>query len=404
MEKLFDIQSLILQQFTNQPFYKRLIFEQFSLENPLTGIIGPRGIGKTTYLLQTVLKHGAQQAKALYVSADNIYFLETKLIELVDRLYKETDVRLLCIDEIQKYANWNQELKNIYDTYMDFKIIFSGSSMIDLIKSKYDLSRRVTLHHLYGFSLREYCEFYADIKLPVMSLTDIIKNHTQICQQLNITKILIYFKQYLQSGYYPFFKRFQHEQEKYQAIENTSLKAIYEDIATSHQVKSNTLLTIEKIYKYVVHSLPGEINAYKLAKTLAKDFDSISTYLSYLQQAGLIRAIYPKKSGKALLRNPIKMFPDNTNLIHASHLPHLQDNMLGKIRETFSVNQLQNAGYPILYSQIGDFAVDDFYLEIGGKNKNHRQIKKSDDAFIFADGILSGINRKIPLYLLGFLY
>jgi uncharacterized protein len=404
MEKLFDIQALILKQFSNQPFYERLIFKQISLDNQLTGIVGTRGIGKTTYLLQTALQHGAKELKALYISADNVYFLETKLIDLVDRLYKETNVRLLCIDEIQKYSQWNQELKNIYDTYMDFKIVFSGSSMIDLINSKYDLSRRVTLHHLHGFSLREYCAFYAGIELPHFSLPEIIEKHTQICQEISIPNILMYFNQYLQCGYYPFFKRFQQEQDKYQAIENTSLKAIYEDIATLHRVQSTTLATIEKIYKYVLHSLPGELNAYKLANILAKDFESVSTYLRYLQEAGLIRSIYPKKSGKALLRNPIKMFPDNTNLIYASNLPHLQDNLRGKLRETFAVNQLQNAGYAMLYSPIGDFMVDDFCLEIGGKNKTVGQIKEATQGFVFADGILSGLHRKIPLYLLGLLY
>ena len=156
MNKLFDIQQIIIGQFENQPFYAREVFKQINLDNYITGIVGPRGIGKTTFLLKHAIEMGAKDGRALYVSADNLYFLNNPLVELVDQLYKETDIRLLCIDEIHKYPNWNQELKNIADTYPEFRLLFSGSSTIDLINGKYDLSRRVTLLHLNCLSFRDY--------------------------------------------------------------------------------------------------------------------------------------------------------------------------------------------------------------------------------------------------------
>lgn len=404
MEKLFEIQKILLDEFENLPFYSRKIFDEMPLTNQINGIVGARGVGKTTFLLKQTLNYGAKKRKALYISADNLFFLNNRLIDLVDYLYKQTDVRFLCIDEIHKYPNWKQELKNISDTYLSFQIVFSGSSMIDLLDGKYDLSRRVILYKLYGFSFREYLEFYHKFSLPVLSFHEVIHDHLKITQEIKIPQILKHFKDYLKLGYYPFFDRFPKERLKFQALENAVHMTIYEDIGTLHSLKTPSLFIIEQLLKFIINSSPGEINASKLAKNLKKDFDSISTYLKYLEQAGLIRFIYPGNSGQAYLRNPIKMFPENTNLIHASFVPITQDDAIGKIRETFVVNQIQNSLIPIYYSNKGDFKIENYIVEIGGKNKNNKQIKDEKNAFILADNILTGTKNTIPLYLLGLLY
>src|SRR3990167_7508106 len=206
MERLFEIQRIILEQVEQDPYFWRDQFDLFTAVRQICGIVGARGVGKTTFLLRHVLNSGAKQRKALYVSADSIFFLENTLIDLVDYLYKQTDARLLCIDEIHKYPNWKMELKNIADTYPSFRIFFSGSSMIDLIQGKYDLSRRVNLHKLCGFSFREYLEFYLGKKIPKLELETLLSSHLVIAQQLEITGILKHFNDYLRLGYYPFFK------------------------------------------------------------------------------------------------------------------------------------------------------------------------------------------------------
>ncbi len=404
MEQLFEIQRVLLVQFEELPFFRRKIFDQITLDNRISGILGPRGVGKTTYLLRLVLERGAKKRKALYVSADNVYFLEHRLLDLVDRLYKETDVRLLCIDEVHKYPNWNQELKNIYDTYLDFRIVFSGSSMIDLVQTKYDLSRRATIYYLHGFSFREYLEWHLKISLPICSLDDIVNMHTTIEQDISMPGILKHLQEYNRCGYYPFFWGFTQEREKYQAIENAVQKTIYEDIGTLHSLKTQSLLVLEKLFKFVISSPPGEISAYKLAQALDKDFETVSTYLHYLQEAGLIRFLYPKSTGKALLRTPNKMYPDNPNLMFAAYVAMAQDNTVGKVRETFVLNQMQNAGLQTFYSVKGDVVVNGYIFEIGGPSKKETQIRHEKNAYILADGILIGSKTQIPLYLAGFLY
>lgn len=295
VEKLFDIQRIILEEFEQQPFYNRKIFQQITLENRSTGILGLRGVGKTTYLLHQAVQSGAKQQKALYVSADNFYFLEHRLLELVDYLYKETDVRLLCVDEIHKYSNWNQELKNIYDTYRGFKLLFSGSSAIDLLHSKYDLSRRVILHELHGLSFREYLEINFNRQFPLITLSDLVTHHLEISSNLTVPQILKYFREYQRIGYYPFFREFSQDRDKFQAMENATQKAIYEDIGTLHALKTSSLRLIEQLFRFVLNSAPGDLSAYKLSRTLEKDFESITNYLEYLNHAGLIRFLYPKK-------------------------------------------------------------------------------------------------------------
>lgn len=404
MNQLFEIQRILLEQFQALPFFQRKIFDEITLDNKISGILGSRGVGKTTFLLHFVLERGAKQRKALYVSADNLYFLEHRLVDLVDQLYKETDVRLLCIDEVHKYPNWNQELKNIADTYLDFRIVFSGSSMIDLIQSKYDLSRRVTTYLLHGFSFREYLEWHLKKTLSVYSLEYLVNSHLQIEQELAIPGILKHLQEYFKVGYYPFFWGFSQEREKFQAIENAVQKTIYEDIGSLHSLKTPSLLVIEKLFKFIISSAPGELSAFKLAKYLDKDFETITTYLHYLQEAGLVRFLYPKTTGKAALRNPNKMFPDNSNLIYAAYVQIAQNNNLGKVRETFVINQLQNANLKTYYSQRGDVYVNDFIFEIGGPGKKDTQIRGEKNGYILSDGILTGSQQQIPLYLMGFLY
>lgn len=403
MQQLFEIQTILLKQLSQQTIYHRKIFDQLYFDNRVNCLVGARGVGKTTFLLEYVKQQGALDNRSLYVSADNIFFLTTRLVDLVDTLYKETDVRVLCIDEIHKQANWQQQIKNIADTYLDMKIIFTGSSQADLLQSRYDLSRRVTVYHLHGLSFREYLEMTYQTPLPVMTLPELVESPARAMASLQLPHAIKDFHRYLQVGYYPFFNIFQDDVAKFQAIHNITQKVIYEDIASLHPLKTGTLVIIENLYKFILSSAPGEVNAYKLSSNLKKDFDSISNYLMYLRDAGLIRFLVSNKSGQSYLRNPEKMYPDNSNLLYAAYLNTLNDNLLGKSRETFALNQLQNANYSVFFTDQGDFECQGITLEVGGKNKSQDQIKSLQNAYVFADGILSNTKKKLPLYWLGFL-
>ena len=120
----------------------------------LIGIVWQRWIGKTTILLQYLKKENI--LNFVYFSADNIALIEIWIYKIVEKLYLENWIKTFFIDEIHKSQNWNFELKNLYDDFPNIKIVFSGSSSIDLIKWKLDLSRRVLLYKMKWFSLKEF--------------------------------------------------------------------------------------------------------------------------------------------------------------------------------------------------------------------------------------------------------
>ena len=175
-------------------------------------------------------------------------------------------------------------------------------------------------------------------------------------------------------------------------------------LKTRHTLKTPTLGLIERLFKFVLNSNPGELNASKLSSSLGKDFESVSKYLQWLNDAGLIRFLYSDKTGKASLKNPVKMYPENSNLLYAGYVQMLKHSQIGKVRETFAVSHLQNGTYPVYYTLHGDFKVDDVVFEVGGKKKTHSQIKGHKNGYVLADEIVIGTELKIPLYLLGFLY
>ncbi len=430
ISKLFSQQGDVIAEFESRDIIDRDVYGQISYDNNITGIIGLRGVGKTTWLLKEAVKHYAKERKALYLSADNILLDGTNLLELVEYLYKKTNCDKLYIDEIHKYPNWAQELKNISDLYSSFRVVFTGSSAIDIVRSKYDLSRRVTLIHLPGLSFREYIKFSENLDLGSVGFEDLLANPLEVNNSVlgSLDKPLLKYSNYLKHGYYPLFRNFSSDLEVEQAIENSVEKSIYEDIGTVYQYRSQNLLTIERLFNFIINSSAGELNITKLAAKLEKDFETTSNYLHSLQQSGLVIGLYNQSTGDKFLRNPEKAYPANTAVMTAKKIPMNDSDRIGKFREVFALSHIKQIYEKIFYTKSGDLFVDgQYYLEIGGKSKTMKQVKdvnvakgktgskasqvnsssqKKSQGYVFADNIttpsISG--RIIPLYLLGLLY
>lgn len=385
--------------------FKRFLYSKINFRQRLIGIIGPRGVGKTTLILQFLKEKHSQDQKALYILADNVFLKAGDLINLAREFHLEQNGKLLCIDEIHRYPNWNQELKNIYDTLPDLQIIFSGSSSLDIAKGKYDLSRRCVIYKLPGLSFREYLFFEKKIKIPIYNLKDIIKNNLSIAQELsNVKGILKYFHDFLAQGYYPFYKETDQKLLYFQKINNTVDKIIYEDIAGFYKLKTQNLIVFKQILNFLANITPGEININKLANSLQKNHATIVEYLQILEETSLIRFLGNNKTGHALIRHAKKVFLDNSNLLHALNINLGKEPLKGVVRELFILNQLQNSGLNPTYSEKGDFKIENFIFEVGGKGKEDYQIKNLANAYLILDNILIGDKNKIPLWLLGFLY
>ena len=384
--------------------HHRYIYNEFNIENRLTGLIGPRGTGKTTLLLQYINEKIDNKNECIYASIDNLYFSKHFLIDFVNELYEDYGVRYYFFDEIHKYQNWNQELKNIYDSYPDIKVVFSGSSSIDLIRGTYDLSRRGVLYRIGGMSFREYLLFNGTASIDAVTLDDIIKNRNKIEEKVaGITRIKGYFKKYLGGGYYPFY--LEDEKTYHQKIIRIIEKTIYEDISNFYRLKTENLSNFKRILSYLSTIPPGELNRNSIAKNIGLDNKTIQNYLNILKETGLIELISENKSGSSILRQTEKMYLDNPDLYKSIIEEIGYESKIGTIREIFFIKMLKNSGNKIYYSETGDFEVNNTIFEIGGKSKSKKQIKNNpDNAYLVKDDILYGNRFEIPLYLFGFLY
>jgi predicted AAA+ superfamily ATPase len=382
--------------------FKRYLYDHFK-PGRLTGLIGARGVGKTTLMLQYIKEILSQDQRVFYFSADSIYFRQTTLLGFIDDLYRLEGYRIFFIDEIHQYANWNQELKNIYDAFPDVKVIYSGSSMLEVMKGSHDLSRRATLYHLHGMSFREYLNFGARGDEPAISFDALMANPKQFNRLGQIDTILGHFKHYLATGYYPFI--FEESHTYYERVVRIIDKIIFEDIPNYFDLKTHNLHLFKKILSFLATIPPGEVNTHNIAQNMGASHQTISHYLTILQSVGLIEMVYPFEGGNQYLRKPQKIFLHNTTLFYTLQQFVGEPISQGTLRELYFIQALRDANQAIYYSKQADFCTKHFTFEIGGKNKTAKQIANlATPAYSIKDDILVANQRVIPLLFLGFIY
>ena len=365
----------------------------------LIGIIGQKGVGKTTLLLQR-MQSLAGQNESLYISLDNPIAQNVPLLELA-RTFHQEGGGALFLDEVHKYPEWSANIKAIYDSLPGFRVVFSGSSALHLHSGKGDLSRRLSLYHLPTLSLREFAELQLDQKFDTYSLDAILQNHVAIAKEL-LRKLqpIALLKKFLKSGSYPFYREglARYSEKLVQAINQT----IESDLVFVNNIDPRYVPKLKKLLYLISTSVPYAPNISAISQAIESSRATVSQYLEYLQDAGLIALLRAKGRGYEILAKPEKVYLENTNLLYA--LGQERSNM-GSLRETFLYNQLRGANLKVEYPSTGDFLVrGKIILEVGGKNKSRSQLEGSANAYVVSDGIEIGSRTKIPLWLFGFLY
>jgi predicted AAA+ superfamily ATPase len=375
--------------------YKRYFFDIVDFDNKIIGIIGARGIGKTTFLIQYLKNFDFDET--LYFSADSILTSGVSLYEIAEEFSKYGG-KILAIDEIHKYKNFEAELKEIYD-FLDIKVLFSGSSAISLEHSRGDLSRRAILYKVKGLSFREFLELKLNTQLKKYSLQEILDNHTSIAREITgKIKVFKYFKEYLEYGYYPYY--FATPKSYKLLVENSINTAIENDLLYIFHIDIDNIEKLKQLVKYLCLSKPYELNISNLSKRIGISRDTLYKYIHYLTLADVLNRIDVLNKKDTSFLKPSKLYLQNPNLYYTFCL----NNEIGTIREIFFINQLE-INHQVNYSKIGDFLVNERYIfEIGGKNKNKYQIKNIANSYLAIDDIEIGFQNKIPLYLFGFLY
>jgi predicted AAA+ superfamily ATPase len=379
--------------------FVRSIMDDIRWDYRLTGICGARGVGKTTLLLQYMKRHLPKDRSALYVSLDNIWFSEHRLTELIDDFVKKGG-KYLFADEVHKYPNWSQELKNAFDDYPELQIVFTGSSLLEIRNSRADLSRRAAIYQMQGLSFREYLNISLHEHFPVYSLQNILESHRDISGEiLKKIKPLQYFSHYLENGYYPF--TFETKDLYYTQLEEIVGLILEVELPLLRGVDISYVPKLKQLLLAIAESAPFTPNVQKLSERIGINRATLVAYLHYLQETHLTKHLYKDTAGISKLQKPDKIFLENTNLAYALATGRVD---VGNLRESFFFNQLDYK-HRVEYPEKGDFLVDGKYtFETGGKGKNSRQIYSLPDAYIAADDIEYGSDNKIPLWMFGFLY
>jgi len=395
MEKLINLSRRIINNVSLD--FKRYLISKIDTEQRLIGIKGARGTGKTTMLLQLLKTKPA--SRSLYVSLDNLYFSTNSLFDLAEQFVLKGGI-YLYFDEVHKYANWSQELKNIYDSFPELKIIFTSSSALEIKKGNADLSRRALMFELPGLSFREFLEFKYGIKNQAVELQELIYNFDEITSDI-LTRIKPYefFEEYLRIGYYPFFKE---DEENYlQRLESVINLVVETDLPAIYQIDFSSVLKLKKLITIIGGIAPYKPNMKKLSEQIGAKYETVLKYLSLLHNAHILRWLSSNTTGINFMNKPDKLFLENTNIAYAVSLTAPDT---GTLRETFFLNQLSSKHY-VSYSKQADFVVDNKYtFEIGGKNKTKKQIRGIENSFVVKDNIEYGFDNVIPLWLFGFLY
>lgn len=389
MEALFEYSNRLIADVDIR--FTRYLYDQINWDSRLIGLVGPRGVGKTTLVLQHI-KNNLDHAHTLYVTAEDFYFAKNRLLDAASDFVKLGGTHLI-IDEIHKYPDWTTELKLIYDYHHDLQVVFTGSSVLDIKKGSSDLSRRAVLYSMQGLSFREYLQLFHQIAIPTFTLDEILSHKVTTPQ---LAHPLPLFFDYLKRGYYPFALEQDFDPKLMQVINQT----LESDIPAYATMNVSTGRKLKQLMAIVADSVPFKPNMSKISEMLAVSRNNIADYLLYMEEAGMVSQLRFETKGIRGLGKVDKVYLDNTNLV--CNLSKDNPNK-GNIRETFFMNQLRVA-YPIVSSKIADFTIDAFDFEIGGKNKSSKQIKTAANGFVVKDDIETGFLNTIPLWHFGLLY
>ncbi len=357
----------------------------------LIGITGPRGVGKSTMLLQHI-RRKQEDRKHLYVSADHIYFATHTLVELADSFVKNGGTHLY-IDEAHKYSGWSRELKQIYDVHSELQVVFTGSSVLDIKRGEADLSRRALMYHMQGLSFREYLEMFHHIKSPVFALDEILSHKVELP---DVPHPLPLFREYLSSGYYPFAVEGAFEVRAAQVISQT----VENDIPQYADMKVSTARKLKQMLGVISQLAPYKPSVENLATEIGVSKNNVPDYLAYLERAGMIGQLRDNTGGMRGLGKVEKVYIDNPSLMSvlAGGNPDL-----GNLRETFFYNQMRVSN-DITSSRESDFMIGNHTFEIGGRKKGKKQIENVEGGIIVRDDIEYGYGIIIPLWHFGFNY
>ena len=391
MEKLYELYVKKLKTVSTD--FVRYLYDRINWDSQLIVIMGARGVGKTTMVLQRILMTNAKK-ESLYISADNTFFAGNTLYDIATKFSQEGG-KVLYIDEVHKYQDWSKEVKMMYDFLPDLKVVITGSSILELIRgTDADLSRRAIRYKLEGLSFREYLNFSFGLNIPAYSLEDILNGKVELPEEVKYP--LAHFKKYLTKGYFPFFK----QDDYYQRLENVINQTMEVDIPAYARMNVSTARKLKQLLYVISRSVPFKPNFTEIGRAISSDRGTVADHMVYMEKSSLIRQLNFAPDGMDLVQKVDKIYLGNTCFIYALADENPE---IGNIRETFFYCAMC-VNHKVTSSPAADFLVKGHTFEVGGKSKKQKQIKNVNDAFVVKDDIENAYMNIIPLWTFGFNY
>ena len=391
MEKLYELYAKKLK--TVSTGFVRYLYNQINWDSQLIVIMGARGVGKTTMVLQRILLTDSKK-ESLYISADSTFFAGNTLYDIATK-FVQGGGKVLYIDEIHKYQDWSKEVKMMYDFLPELKVVITGSSILELIRgTDADLSRRAIRYKLEGLSFREYLNFSLDLNIPAYSLEDILDGKVELPAEVKYP--LAHFKEYLSKGYFPFFK----QDDYYQRLENVINQTMEVDIPAYAKMNVSTARKLKQLLYVISRSVPFKPNFTEIGRAISSDRGTVADHMVYMEKSTLIRQLNFAPDGMDLIQKVDKIYLGNTCFIYALAEGNPE---IGNIRETFFYCAMC-VNHNVTSSSVADFVVKGHTFEVGGKSKKQKQIKNVSDAFVVKDDIENAYMNVIPLWTFGFNY
>ena len=402
LEHFYEIQARVANSVELE--FKRFLFDRIDWRARLFALIGPRGVGKTTMMLQHYKEHYGDPRECLYVSADNIRVQAVGLYEIAGEFFR-LGGRLLLVDEVHKYPGWAMEIKNIYDSFPAGRMAVSGSSTLELLKGGYDLSRRLVSYRLPGLSFREFLALQTGSQVEPLSLEQLVAGHTELAGRIIKDAggtILGHFRDYMDWGYYPFYLE---GKDSYHAkLGNVVEKILSDDIPAVFGVRPTSVPVLRKMLHLVATSQPFAPNIERMAANLGISREYVNNFLEYLRLAGLFAFLGRPEGGFKAVRKPRKVYLDNPNLFPTLLASSEVAPRVGAIRESFFLNQVYSACGVAADAQVDFVTAGGYRFEVGGRSKGEEQLHGAKNAYLAVADIEIGSGRRIPLWLFGFLY
>lgn len=392
MESLYNIFRIKLS--LTPMDYFRDFHEKINWKSRLICIMGQKGVGKSTLILQHIKKYD-DLSETLYVTADNIYFAGHTLYELAGTFFLQGGKRLY-IDEIHKYKGWSTEIKNIYDDYPTLQVVYSGSCLLALKKgNKADLSRRSIPYEMPALSFREFLNIRNGWQLKTSSLNEILQGKVDF--PYGDHRPLKYYKEYCRIGFYPFFK----EGDAEIRLQNAILATIEDDIPDYAEMTVAASVKLKKLMFILSKSVPFKPSNDTLGRDLSLSRNTVPDYISYLETSGLFNALREPGHSDNLLAKIEKLYLGNSNIAFSLSENGIIDD--GNMREMNFLAWTRQVSSPTS-SRISDFEIDGITFEVGGKHKNSSQIKDAEVGYLVKDNLEYASGKSIPIWMFGFLY